>query len=115
MPLYSYICNDCDDFFEIVCSYKDYDKNKKQCPACSSFNVIRDINDICSLNASIKKSDNELKTIGDLAKRNSERMSEDQKEHLYHKHNNYKEKNNDKPLPKGMSRMKKTKGRIKWY
>lgn len=117
MPLYSYICNNCEGFFEIVYSYSEYDKNKNKtkCPACQSTNVERDINDMASLNTSIKKSDSELKTIGDLALRNSERMSDDQKQDLYTKHNSYKEQPNDKPLPKGMSRMKRTKNKIKWY
>ena len=117
MPLYSYICNACDGFFEIVCSYADYDKNKDKvkCPACQSKKVERDINDVASLNTSVKKSDNELKTIGDLARRNTDKMSEDQKASLYAKHNSYKEQPNNKPLPKGMSRMKRTKNKTKWY
>lgn len=117
MPLYSYICNSCNTTFEIVCSYADYDKiqNKIECSACNSNNVARDMSDMSSLNTSIKKSDSELKTIGDLAMRNTERMSEDQKQNLYNKHNSYKEQQNDKPLPKGMSRMKKTKNKTKWY
>ena len=45
--------------------------------------------------------------------RNTERMSDDQKAALHAKHNAYKETPSTKPLPKGMSRLKKTKG-IKW-
>jgi hypothetical protein len=60
---------------------------------------------ICPL---VKKADSELKTIGDLANRNADRMSEDQKRSLYMKHNDYKEhKIETKPLPKGMSYKKK--------
>jgi hypothetical protein len=63
---------------------------------------------------SIRKSDSELKTIGDLALRNTERMSMDEKSHLYQKHNSYKETQEEaKPLPKGMSRIKKPP-KVKW-
>lgn len=65
------------------------------------------MDDVATLNASVRKADSELKTIGDLAKRNTDRMSEDQKVHLYHKHNSYKDEASTKELPKGMSRMKK--------
>lgn len=58
--------------------------------------------------SSVKKSDTELKTIGDLAKRNSERMSDDQKQDLHIKHNSYKDnKEQTKELPKGMQYTKK--------
>jgi hypothetical protein len=56
----------------------------------------------------VRKSDNELKTIGDLAARNTERLNEEQKADLYTKHNSYREKiEESKPLPTGMSRIKK--------
>jgi hypothetical protein len=63
---------------------------------------------------SVKKSDNELKTLGDLARRNTDRMSDDQKEILQTKHNKYKEQQSVKQLPKGMSRMNKPKHKTKW-
>lgn len=69
--------------------------------------------DVLTQNASVKKSDNELKTIGDLARRNSDRMSDDEKIHLYQKHNAYKFDDPTKELPKGMNRIKKPK-KIKW-
>ena len=117
MPLYSYICNNCSSLFEMVYSYSEYDesKNHTKCPACGSKKVERNVDDMKTLSSSVKKSDGELKTIGDLARRNTDRMSEDQKEVLNQKHNSYKEQVAEKPLPKGMSRMKKTKGKTKWY
>ncbi|MFN9959492.1 MAG: hypothetical protein ACK55I_40905, partial [bacterium] len=64
--------------------------------------------DLKSICPSVKKSDGELKTLGDLAKRNADRMSDDQKISLYQKHNSYKEeKLETKPLPSGMSYKKK--------
>ena len=69
--------------------------------------------DVMSQSASVKKSDSELKTIGDLARRNSERMSDDQKISLYQKHNAYKYDESTKELPTGMSRLNKPK-KPKW-
>lgn len=63
---------------------------------------------------SVKKADSELKTIGDLANRNRDRMSEDERVTLYKKHNDYKDQESQKELPKGMSRIKKSKSKIKW-
>ena len=69
--------------------------------------------DILSQSASIKKSDTELKTIGDLANRNRDKLSSDEKTFLDKKHNDYKEQQPTKELPKGMSRIKKP-NKIKW-
>jgi hypothetical protein len=65
------------------------------------------VDDVLSQSTSIRKSDSELNTIGDLAKRNSDRMSEDEKIHLYQKHNSYKFEHGTKELPTGMNRIKK--------
>jgi hypothetical protein len=70
--------------------------------------------DALSISASVKKMDSELKTVGDLAKRNTDRMSDDHKAHLRSKHNDYKENQADAPLPKGMSRLQKPKHKTKW-
>lgn len=114
MPTYSYICNGCDNTFELFSLIKDYSEHPK-CPYCKkSQTVSRDYNDLKTLASSVKKADSELKTLGDLANRNRDRMSEDQKTELYIQHNSYKEnKIEEKPLPKGMTRMKKGK-KIQW-
>lgn len=114
MPVYTFICEKCNNIFEIVCSISSY-SDKQKCDKCKSKEyVIRhyqeDINSLC---ASVKKNDSELKTLGDIANRNRDRMSDDQKQALYEKHNDYKEKQPDKPLPKGVSRMKK-QPKTKW-
>ena len=108
MPNYSYTCEKCSDRFELFFLIKDYIEQPK-CPNCNSRNTCRNyINDVLTQSASVKKSDSELKTLGDLAMRNTERMSDDEKTSLYIKHNAYKyEKEEDRPLPTGMSRMKK--------
>lgn len=113
MPTYSYSCEDCKQNFELFFYIKDY-VEKPQCQTCKSKNTYRLYSvDVLSQSASVKKSDNELKTIGDLAKRNSDRMSEDQKQALWKKHNEYKDEQYQKPLPSGMSRPKKG-NKIKW-
>jgi putative FmdB family regulatory protein len=107
MPTYSFICDSCEQDFEIFFYIKDYN-DKPKCLHCKSKNTARNyIKDVATQNTSVKKSDSELKTLGDLAKRNTDRMSDDYKHHLYSKHNSYRENESQKELPKGMSRVKK--------
>lgn len=70
--------------------------------------------DLSTLNTSVKLSDSDVKTLGHLAKRNSDKMSEDQKQHLHDKHNKYKDSNIEINLPNGMSRIQKPKSKPKW-
>tara|TARA_B100001939_G_scaffold324486_1_gene316538 strand:+ start:1905 stop:2138 length:234 start_codon:yes stop_codon:yes gene_type:complete len=74
--------------------------------------------DMLTINSSVKKSDTELKTLGDLANRNRDKMSEDHKKALDAKHTAYQDaKLKDeltKELPKGMSRIAKPKYKPKW-
>jgi hypothetical protein len=80
------------------------------CEYCSSNYTIRNYEaDMATISTSVKKSDSELKTLGDLALRNRDKFSNDQKAELWQKHNDYKENKPDDPLPKGMSRIKKPK------
>jgi len=108
MPTYTYFCNSCEKDFELFSYIKDYNP-KPKCSYCNSKSTNRlYAADVATQSASVKKSDSELKTIGDLALRNSERMSDDQKTELFMKHNSYKENAEDlKPLPQGMKRVKK--------
>jgi putative FmdB family regulatory protein len=114
MPAYTFYCEKCKYKFEIICSIKDY-SDKQRCEKCSnSRNVIRAYTeDLLTINSSVKKSDSELKTIGDLANRNRDKLTDDQKLNLYQKHNDYKEGPGPSELPKGMTRMKKTP-KTKW-
>lgn len=107
MPTYSYSCDKCHKDFELFFYIKDY-QEQPQCCYCKSKKTSRQyINDISTQSASVRKSDSELKTLGDLANRNRDKLSDDHKEELHRKHNSYKETPSDKPLPKGMTRMKK--------
>lgn len=113
MPTYSYLCNNCNSEFELFFYIKDYNEHPV-CSNCKSADTARAyIKDVSTQNTSVRKSDTELKTIGDLARRNSDRMSNDEKLHLYNKHNSYKESGAVDNLPSGMSRVKKPP-KTKW-
>lgn len=113
MPTYSYQCLDCKNKFELFFYIKDY-QEKPKCTQCNKKNTERMYAiDVASQSASVKKMDTELKTLGDLARRNSDKLSDDEKHHLYIKHNEYKDEQYQKPLPTGMSRVKK-QPKIKW-
>lgn len=114
MPEYTYLCNKCNKKFILVCSISKY-KEHVNCEFCDSKDTERSYrDDLLGLNTAVKLADNELKTIGDLANRNAERMSDDHKQSLHEKHNAYRDKEEPKALPKGMSRMQKPTQRIKW-
>ena len=115
MPTYSYECQKCGTSFELFFYIKDYQEHPR-CVGCECTATMRKYTeDLRSLNMSVKKSDSELKTIGDLANRNRDRLSEDQKKTLYKKHNSYKEQESQKALPQGMSRIdKKSIKKTKW-
>lgn len=113
MPTYSYYCDQCENQFELFAYIKDYIE-KPECPDCSSKETYRLVaQDVKTQSCSVKKMDSELKTLGDLAKRNSDRLSDDEKHHLHNKHNEYKDEAFKKPLPDGMSRVKK-QPKVQW-
>lgn len=113
MPTYSYSCEKCCKDFELFFFIKDYTSNPV-CPHCETKSTYRRYtDDVLTQNTSVKKADSELKTIGDLANRNRDKMSEDEKNALHIKHNKYKETESKKQLPKGMSRIKK-QPKTKW-
>lgn len=107
MPTYSYFCESCQSDFELFFYIKDY-QERPACEHCQSLTTRRQyVADALTQNTSVKKSDSELKTLGDLANRNRDRLSDDQKTELYMKHNSYKDSEPEKPLPAGMTRMKR--------
>lgn len=112
MPEYSYICENCSNRFSLFYTIQNYIEHP-ECSLCGTPSIRDYQEDLTSLNMSVKKADSELKTVGDLAQRNTERMSEDQKAYLYKKHNDYKETPSQKELPKGMTRIKKP-AKTKW-
>jgi putative FmdB family regulatory protein len=113
MPTYSYFCNTCKKDFELFFYIKDYISDP-ECLLCHSKDTHRSyIKDVATQNLSVKKSDSELKTIGDLANRNRDKLSDDHKLALHNKHNDYKDEVPQTKLPSGMSRIKKSK-KTKW-
>jgi putative FmdB family regulatory protein len=107
MPTYTYNCIKCNSKFELFFYIKDY-VEQPECSICGSKKTQRSyVCDAITQSSSVRKSDSEYKTIGDLAKRNSDRLSQDEKIHLYNKHNSYKYEESNKTLPTGMSRIKK--------
>jgi putative FmdB family regulatory protein len=114
MPNYTYLCQDCKKKFEIFSSIRLYQENP-QCTICGRYKTQRAYDeDMSTIFSSVKKSDSELKTIGDIANRNRDKLSNDEKIHLYNKHNEYKETAPTNELPKGMKRIKKPNKKIKW-
>jgi hypothetical protein len=108
MPEYTYECSKCDSVFSVICSISEY-KDHPKC-TCGSKETNRCyISDCLTINSRVRLGDDEIKTLGDLAKRNTERMSDDEKRHIYKKNNAYKQTPSEKSLPTGMSRLKKPK------
>jgi len=109
MPEYTFQCDEeyggCGHTFTKYMSIQNY-TDKQTCPTCSKRKTIRRklCDDLLSINAGIKKSDDEV-TVGHLASRNTERMSDDEKSHLTHKHNEYRYTKPEHDLPDGMSRI----------
>lgn len=113
MPTYTYVCNSCKKKSECFFYIKDY-KSSIQCVYCFSLDTERSYSDdLLSVQSSIIKHDSELGTIGDLANRNRDKMSDDKKAELFQKHNLYKDQVSKKELPKGMSRINKP-SKTKW-
>lgn len=101
MPVYSFTCNaekgGCGHVYEEEMSMDKISKYKAVCPQCkkkkSYINYTTNI---------IPPS----KTLGMLADKNSDKMSEDYKSHLLDKNNEYKKKKFTGKLPKGAKLMK---------
>jgi putative FmdB family regulatory protein len=86
LPTYSYKCEECNHRFESFQSFKDFTP-LTTCPNCNQNTLVRDYqSDLPS--GSVKKGDDQL-TVGELAARNTERFSEDYKEHLHIKNHSY--------------------------
>jgi len=116
MPTYTYLCNKCQQKFELFSNFVDYVEHPK-CLHCKSVSTARSYeDDLKDVSCSVKKHTSELKTLGDIANRNRDSMSDDQKIALHQKHNAYKEDSSETPmtLPKGVSKMKKPQTKTKW-
>ena len=97
MPTYVFHCNTCKADFEVFQSLKEYNGHT-QCPDCQTETEHR-VYDVVP--GHVVLGDSEIK-IGHLAKRNRDRMPDDQKKDLARKHNEYKFAPVEKDLPKGV-------------
>ena len=43
MPIYEYICKDCQQCFETVLTLKEHETSEIRCPRCQSRNVEQDV------------------------------------------------------------------------
>lgn len=81
MPEYTYKCNKCGHTFDIVHSIKE--KALKKCTKCKKLALERVITSVLGF---VKLAHSEIKQLGHYASRNSEKMSDDQKNMLAAKH-----------------------------
>jgi putative FmdB family regulatory protein len=94
MPDYEYICDNCGDNFEIF--QKMSENPKKKCKKCNKYTLRR------IFHAPILAKNNEPKTLGSLAERNSNKFSDDYKLKLYNQHR--AQKRRELKLPDGAIR-----------
>ena len=100
MPTYNFHSDCCNEDFEIFMTISEYTPTQK-CPTCGKSNkVFRNyVED--NVSGNIAK-----RTLGALAEHSASKMSSDEKEHLWRKHNAYRL--GPKPeLPAGMERINK--------
>lgn len=86
MPAYDFICQDCEHTFELVMSMSAYCL-PSCCPKCNKQSVARVYTEPTT---NIIRGDHQI-TVGELAERNRDRYSDDQKIALHKKHNEYRE------------------------
>ena len=101
MPRYTFVCEDCGEYSEMVASIAEYDKalSEYKCPECNSKKVVRsyeDDNTYCSVK--------EIKTMMQLAEANEKKYGKELVAKMREEHKT-KRKEGMKELPKGMSRI----------
>jgi hypothetical protein len=98
--VYSFLCEHCRNYFEVVMSIATYN-SCQSCPSCKkSDKVYRDYQ------ADNVSGNTVNRTLGAWAEKQASKLSEDQKEHLWRKHNKYRL--GPKPeLPEGFERLSK--------
>ena len=101
MPRYTFVCEDCGEYSEMVASIAEYDKalSEYKCPECNSEKVVRsyeDDNTYCSVK--------EIKTMMQLAEANEKKYGKELTAKMREEHKT-KRTEGMKQLPKGMSRI----------
>lgn len=110
MPTYTYTCPSCGDF-ELYSSLQGY-KEKVRCPSCtkqSQRNLLVDAMSVIATGLGAQ-------TLGSIADKNADKLSQDEKDLLNAKHNAYKDVPEEQlaPLPAGMKRVGRPKEGVQW-
>lgn len=113
ITIYTFQCDNCSYILEKSMEISKY-KALKKCPECKKNKMYRRY-DLDNISGAVRLANSEIKKLGHLAQRNTERMSQDQIDSIYRKNNAYKNKPNSakKELPSGMSRVEKPEN-ITW-
>ena len=101
MPRYTFVCEKCGEYSEMVSSISEYDQSlaKYKCPECNSTKIVRsyeDDNTYCSVK--------EIKTVMQLAEANEKKYGKELTAKMREEHKT-KRTEGMKELPKGMSRI----------
>lgn len=91
MPFYNFQCEQCLHTFELFMGMSDY-HIPDQCPKCNNQGAVKRIFDGCP-----SVSNGEPKTLGALADKNADKLSEAEKMALNYKHTEYLR---NRPAPK---------------
>ena len=110
--IYTFICDNCNFQLESLQEIANY-KSLKKCPECKKNKLYRDYA-ADSVNVSVRLGNDEIK-VGHLADRNTQRLSNDEKNELTKKHNAYKDQDISDKLPEGMSQIKKKDKKVLEY
>lgn len=111
MPTYTFECtieNDgCGYSWETFLLMSDYHPNNfPECPSCGQKEATRR-----NFEADLPRAKVETLTVGALAEKNSDRLSQDEKDAIWHRDNAYKFQPTKK-LPKGMKYMRGENGEL---
>jgi len=107
MPTYTYLCTNCQVYFEQFSYISDY-QEQEICPTCKTIkNVIRALGyDVSTIHQNVIAGENDI-TLGQLASRNTKKMSRDEKIDKFYEQNKYRYEGADSDLPNGMTRISK--------
>ena len=113
MPEYTFECEKCSEKITLICSMSEYDTEcqKLTCQSCNG-SVERDYA-ADNVRGSVSLSLSDCKTIGEYADKQTSKYSQRQVEDIVE---NFKTKKTGgmRELPKGMTRIQKSKDKIKW-